>query len=182
MYRVYEIFEVSPDGSPQKVTVVPGLEFAKVTLQALAKRTQNECFAADAKTHQLVMQLNVPPTKLRRIFQVTYDEELGTRRAELLRSRGYGVISVIGNEAAKILLRSIQHYDVFIVGHAAPEETRREMVDWLNIQYPRVRVLALNPSFEQVPAADYNAPYHAPETWLPIVSTVCERRSTPRGT
>ncbi|HYY73067.1 MAG TPA: hypothetical protein VE778_05690 [Candidatus Bathyarchaeia archaeon] len=181
MNRVYEIFEVPPNGSPQKVTVVPGLEFAKVTLQALAKRTQNECFAADAKTRQLVMQLNVPPAKLRRIFQITYDEELGTRRAELLRSRGYGVISVIGNEAAKTLLSSIQPYDLFIVGHAAPQETRREMVDWLNVQYPRVKVLALNPSFDQVPAADYNAPYHGSDTWLPIVSTICERRSTPRA-
>jgi hypothetical protein len=179
---VYEIFEVPPNGSPQRVTVVSGVEFAKVALQGLAKRTSNECFAADARTRQVVMQLNVPPKKLRRIFVVSYDEELGTRRTELLRSRGYGIISVIGNEAAKILLSSIQHYDLFIVGHAAPQETRREMVDWLNAQYPRVKVLAINPSLEQVPAADYNAPYDTSDTWLPIVSTVCERRSTARVT
>jgi len=169
MHRVYEIFEVLPNGSPRRLTVVTGLEFAKVVLQGLAKRTSNECFAADAKTRQVVMQLNVAPAKLRRIFQIAYDGELGLRRAELLRSRGYGVISVIGNDAAKVLLSSIQHYDFFIVGHAAPEQTRREIVDWLKAQYPGIKILVLNPPDQQVPAADYNVPLNGPETWLPIV-------------
>ena len=115
------------------------------------------------------MQLNVAPAKLRRIFQIAYDGELGLRRAELLRSRGYGVISVIGNDAAKVLLSSIQHYDFFIVGHAAPEQTRREIVDWLKAQYPGIKILVLNPPDQQVPAADYNVPLNGPETWLPIV-------------
>lgn len=181
MLRVYEIFEVLPSGSRQKVTVVPGLEYAKSVLQGLAERTRNECFAADIKTHQLVMQLNVPPAKLRRIFQIAYDEALGLRRAELLRSWGYGVISVIGNDAAKVLLTSTQLYDLFIVGHAAPEETRRELVDWLKALYPKVKILALNSPDQQVPAADFNVLLSGPETWLPIVSTVCERRSSPRG-
>ena len=181
MHRVYEIFEVPPNGSPQKVTVVSGVEFAKVVLEGLAKRTSNECFATDAKTRQVVMQLNLPTTnQLRRIFQVTYDEELGLHRAELLKARGYSVISVIGNEAAKVLLSSVQHYDLFIVGYAAPEETRREIVEWLKAQYPSVKILALNPSHQQVPAADFNVPEDAPENWLAIVSTACERRSEAR--
>lgn len=180
MHRVYEIFEVPPNGSPQKVSVVSGVEFAKLALQGLAKRTTNECFAADAKTRQLVMQLNVVPAKLRRIFAISYDEEMGVRRAELLKSRGYGVISVIGNEAAKVLLSSVQRYDLFIVGHAASEEVRREMVEWLKAQYPGVKILALNPPDQQLPTADFNVP-HGPENWLPIVSTVCERRSSARG-
>lgn len=170
MHRVYEIFEVLPSGSPQRVAVVSGLEFAKVALQHLAKRTSNECFAADAKTRQVVMQLNVAPANLRWIFLIAYDEELGLRTAELLRSRGYGVISVIGNEAAKLLLSSIQRYDLFIVGHAAPEEIRREIVDWLKARYPGVKILALNPPDQHVPAADYNVPQNGPENWLPIVS------------
>jgi hypothetical protein len=179
MHRVYEIFEVPPNGSPQKVTIVPGLEFAKLVLQGLAKRTSNECFAADTKTHQLVMQLNVPPARQRRIFQISYDEDEGLRRVELLKLRGYGVISVIGNDAAKVLLSSVQHYDLFIVGHTAPEEARREIVDWLKAQYPLTKVLILKPPDQQVPAADFNVP-NEPENWLPIVSTVCERRSSTR--
>ena len=133
MYRSYEILEIMPDGSTVKRSVVNGLEIAKVTLEGLAKRTLNECIAADEKTHQIVAQLNLPlaKRKMKRIFQIAYDEEAGLGAAELLRSRGYGVISVLSNEAAKVLLSSIQKYDLFILGHAAPERCRSEMVDWL---------------------------------------------------
>ena len=181
MRRVYEIFEVPPNGSPQKVTVVLGLEYAKSVLQGLANHTTNECFASDTKTHQIVMQLNAPSAKLRRVFQITYDEAVGLRRAELLRSQGYGVVSVIGNEEAKLLLTCTQPYDLFIVGHAASVETRRELVGWLKALYPQVKILAVNSPDQQVAAADFNVLLNGPETWLPIVSKVCERRSSPRG-
>ena len=173
MYRVYELFEVMPTGSPQRVSVVSGLEFAKAALQRLAKDTTNECYVADRETHQVMMQINVARAKLRatrRIFQIAYDEDLGLRRAELLRSRGYGVISVVGNQAAKLLLSSIQHYDLFIVGHAAPEETRTEMIDWIRVKYPKVNILALNPPHQQLLNADYNVTLNGPENWLPIVT------------
>src|SRR5207245_10453432 len=95
------------------------------------------CVASSEQTQQVVSQMNVPSAKrtIKRIFQISYDEAAGLRRTEVLRSRGYGVISVLGNEAAKVLLSSIQHYDLFIVGHAATEETRREIVDWLKANY-----------------------------------------------
>src|SRR5258708_5509679 len=175
MHRVYEIFEVTPNGSPQRVTVVTGLEFAQVAIESLAKKTNNECSVVDAKTRQVVIQMNVARAKLRattRIFQIAYDEDIGLRRAELLRSRGYGVISVVGNQEAKLLLSSIQHYGLFIVGHAAPEETRREIVDWLRAQYPKIKILALNPLNQQILRADYNVRQNGPENWLPIVAQV----------
>ncbi len=175
MHRVYKIFEVMPNGSPQRVTVVSGLEFAKVAIQDLAKHTSNECSVVDATTHQVIIQMNVARAKLRatrRIFQIAYDVDLGLRRAELLRSRGYGVISVMGNQAAKLLLSSIQHYGLFIVGHAAPEETRREIVDWLRAEYPKIKILALNPPNQQILRADYNVRQNGPENWLPIVTQV----------
>jgi len=173
MYSVYEIFEVLPDGSTLKFSRVSGLEFANLALQELAKRTRNECFVADARTKRVVAQVNVSPGKLRatkRIFQIAYDEQLGLRRAELLRSLGYGVISVIGNDPARVLLTSIQHYDLFIVGHAAPEETRTEMIDWIRAKYPKVKILALNPPHQQLLNADYNVTLNGPENWLPIVT------------
>ena len=173
MIREYEIFEVLPNGSALRVTAVSGLEFAQLTLQELAKHTSSECFAADAKTRQVVAQVNVPQAKWRatkRVFQTTYDEPVGLRRAELLRSRGYGVISVIGNHAAKVLLISIQHYDLFIVGNGAPQQTRSEMVVWLRAKYPDVKILALNTPHQQLPGADYNVIQNGPESWLPIVA------------
>src|SRR5260370_4301199 len=125
MYSVYEIFEVLPDGSALRISRVYGLEFAKVALQELAKRTRNECFVADARTRQVVAQLNVSPGKWRatkRIFQIAYDEQLGLRRAELLRSLGYGVISVIGNDPARFLLTSIHHHDSLFLRLPTPEQ------------------------------------------------------------
>ena len=173
MYSVYEIFEVLPNGSTLKISRVSGLEFANLALRELAKRTRNECFVTDARTRRVVAQLNVSQEKRRatkRIFQIAYDEQLGLRRAELLRSRGYGVISVIGNDPARVLLTSIQHYDLFIVGHAAPEETRTEMIDWIRVKYPKVNILALNPPHQQLLNADYNVTLNGPENWLPIVT------------
>lgn len=134
-----------------------GTEFAQARLQELAGHTSGECFAA--KTPEVVGQVNRPSLKLRatkRIFQIAYDKGAGIRRAELLRQLGYGVISVIGNEAAKVLLTSTKPYDLFIVGHAAPEQTRREMVDWLRADYPNVKILALNSTHGQLLGADYN--------------------------
>lgn len=171
MYRSYEILEVMPDGSTVKRSVVNGLEIARITLDNLSKRTSNECIATDEETHQVVAQLNLPPAKrtLKRIFQIAYDEELGLRTAKLLRSRGYGVISVLSNEAARVLLSSIQKYDLFIVGHGAPDESRSEMVAWLKEKYPKVKTLALNPAHQLLPNADYNALHDDPETWLEFV-------------
>lgn len=172
MYRAYEILEVLPDGSTVKRAAVSGLEFAKVALEDLSKRTSNECIAADARTHQVVAQRNVPPAKrtIKRIFQIAYDEESAVRSAGLLRSHGFGVISALSNDAAKVLLGAVEDYDLFLVGHSATEQSRREIVDWLKTNYPRVKVLALNPPHQPLPNADYNALESDPETWLVFVT------------
>lgn len=169
MQEAYEIFEVLPNGSRQRVAVIPGLQSANARLQELANNTRNECFAADARTRQIVALRNVPRA-VKQIFQISYDEQLGLRSAELLNSHGYSVVSVIGNDAAKVVLSSIQQYDLFIIGHAAAEETRQEMVIWLRMKYPTVKILALNPPNQEVLHADYNVWQSSPETWLPIVS------------
>jgi CheY-like chemotaxis protein len=173
MQRQYYICEVLPSGAAERVATVTGLEVAQRRLQALAKHTSNECFAMDAKTRQIVAQMNVPRAKwraIKRIFQIAYDEELGLQIAELLRSFGYGVVSVLGGERAKILLSTIQDYDLFIVGHNAPEQVRTEVVDWLKSKYPNVKVLALNPPQEELPNADFNVTLNGPDKWLPIVT------------
>ena len=61
MNRVYELFEILAVGPPHRVAVVSGLESAKTRLRDLADDTPNECFAADAETHQIIAQMNVPP-------------------------------------------------------------------------------------------------------------------------
>ncbi len=49
------------------------------------------------------------------------------------------------NEAAKVALSSFREVDLFIVDYTAPEQTRKEMVGWLKANYPKVKILALNP-------------------------------------
>jgi hypothetical protein len=57
------------------------------------------------------------------------------------------------------------------VGHAAPEQARKEIVDWLKAHYPNVRILALNPPNQMVPNADYNVLQNGPELWLPLLAS-----------
>jgi len=173
MHRVYEIFEALPNGSPQRVTVVSGLDSAKTTLHELSNNTKNECFAADARTRQIVAMKNVPPSKWRaakHIFQIVYDEKTSSKWAEILKSRGYSVMSVIGNDAAKLVLVPIQHYDLFIIGHAAPVEARQEMALWLKVKYPKAKIVALNPPNQEIICADYNVRQSDLELWLLIIS------------
>ncbi|SRR6266705_339884 len=91
------------------------------------------------------------------MFQIGYDEKELTARAELFRRCGHEVISVVDNEVAKQALASIRSVDVFVVGHTAPEQTRKEMVVWLGTNFPKAKMVALIPSGNlRLPRADYN--------------------------
>jgi hypothetical protein len=175
MERDYDLFERSQDNSLVWRGSVHGLENARRKLQEVAKRTTNECFAIYTPTRQIVALMNTAgagqrPVK-RVVFQIAYDEHRLVTRAELLRHNGYEVLSVVGNEAAKIVLSSPQHCDLFIVGHAAPEQTRKEMVDWLKARYPHVKILALNRAdHRQLAGADYNVLLNGPNQWLSVIT------------
>jgi CheY-like chemotaxis protein len=175
MERNYDLFERSQDSSLIWRGSVHGLENARRKLQEIAERTTNECFAIYTPTRQIVALLNIAQAGQLRgkrvVFQIAYDERRLAARAEMLRQNGYEVVSVVGNEAAKIVLGSTQHSDLFIVGHAAPERTRKEMVDWLKAKYPHVKILALNSTdHRQLTGADYNAILTGPDEWLSIVT------------
>jgi len=104
------------------------------------------------------------------IFQIAYDESLMASRAELLKARGFRVVSVLCNEAAKAALATPQDYALFIVAHACTPSVRKEMADWLKVKYPKVEILALNPPYQpQLERADYNVVLNGPEEWLFVV-------------
>ena len=173
----YEIYEVLPTGSMTQRDSTDGLESAWQKLSELAKQTANECFAIHPPTRQVVAQLNVPPAEERgrkRVFQIAYTEEMGLARAEELTRRGYRVTTVIGNERATVVLDSTQRWDLFIIGHAAPEQTRARMVAWLKANYPGVKIVALNSAFVRLREADYNVVLSGPEKWIPIVAQATE--------
>jgi hypothetical protein len=179
MDREYDIFESRQDGSVTWRATVHGLRSARLMVAELVRNTGNEHFAMNIPTGEVVFPGDAskaisPTGDIKHIFQIAYTDRLRDQRTELLRRLGYGIISVIGNEAAKVLLSAMHHADIalFIVGHAAPEQTREEMVDWLKAKYPNVKILALNPPHKLLPGADYNAVQNGPEKWLPFVSTL----------
>ena len=173
--REYHIFERLKDGRPLWRGHASGLESAHVMLQEIAKSTANECLAIYLATNQIVALANAHRSTRERmrkrvVFQIAYDERLRAQRTELLRLRGYEVVSVIGNDAPKIVLKSQQVYDLFIIGNGAPEQTRKAMVAWLKTNHPKIPILALNPpEILQLDGADYNAILDRPENWLPMV-------------
>jgi hypothetical protein len=84
---------------------------------------------------------------------------------------------------AKLLLTTLPFDNLgialFVVGHSAPVQTRKEMVDWLRVNYPGARILALNPPNEHVANADYNVEEKRKEAWVPLVrSTMSTLQAT----
>lgn len=172
----YEIFECLPSGYLNWRDSAPDLTSARLLLNQFAKKSENDYFGFCLATRELVFRADRAaknPPLARRVFQIAYTEKLLRERADLLRSLGFGVLSVIGNEPAKTLLTMTQirseDLSFFMLGHAAPNSTRSEMTAWLGERYPGVRIIALNPPNEQIPTADYNVPQNGPEKWLSIV-------------
>jgi hypothetical protein len=173
----YEIFECLADGSVVWCARASGLQNTRSKLNALSWDTGKEYFAMHLSSREIVFPIDssnvASELAAKRIFQIAYAEELSLARARLLRTLGYAVLSVVGNEAAKFLLTTLPFdnlgISLFVVGHSAPLQTRKEMVDWLRVNYPGARILALNPPNEHVPDADYNVEENRKETWVPLV-------------
>jgi len=113
---------------------------------------------------QVLLERNV-------VVQIAYDEMFRMSRAELLKDYGYEVISVLGNDEAKRVLSKTQRHHLYIVGHAAPIEVRREMARWLKTNFPDAKILALNPpEHTKLTEADYNLAVSESEEWLAIIA------------
>jgi len=178
MDQDYAIFECLSDGTVKWCGRVVGLREARLTLEGLVRETGKDYFAMQLFTRDIVFAADTSKVTSerasKRILQIAYTDQLRIARAELLRSLGYPVISVVGNDAAKVLLTALEHENlgiaIFILGHAAPRHSRKEMVDWLKANYPEAKILALNPPDHQLPNADYNVLQNGPETWIPFVA------------
>lgn len=179
MEREYDIFEHYPDGFPVWRDHAAGLTNATLRLQQIAKRTPNECFAVHLPTREVVARVNVRTDKPL-IFQIAYNKTMAAARTNLMRMHGYEVISVVGNEAAKVVLSAPQHCDFFIVGHCAPAPVRAEMVAWVKRYYPQIPVLALNPEGGgPLAGAEYNVTLDVRDEWLSVLATGFVTRTKP---
>ncbi len=148
--------------------VVPaGVEQDRDKLLLLVRRISELLEAKDKRLQASSVQ---PDSKRNGVFQIAYDEKLLIARTQLLKNRGYEIDSVLGNDEAQRVLDNRESYRLFIV-HAAPRETREEMVRWLKTNFPHTGVLALNPPQQaKLAEADYNLVLNGPEAWLSIVA------------
>lgn len=168
MSQPFHICKVESDGSLRLIEQAEDLERARVRVKKLSAFSPGEYIIANQQTGE---KISIKSHVKQIVFQIGYDEKDLSARAELFRRCGHHVISVVDNDAAKHALTSIQSVDVFVVGPTAPEETRKEMVDWLKTNFPKIKVVALIPSAShQVPRADYNIVLNDWDEWLSLLA------------
>lgn len=167
MFPPFHIFKVQNDGSLRWVEAATDVERAKVIVKKLAASSPGEYVI----TNLTGEKISIKSQPKRIMFQIGYDENELNARAELFRRCGHEVISVADNESAKTMLTSLHDVDIFVVGHTAPVQTRKEMVDWLKANFPNVKIVALIPSSNsQVPYADYNIVLNDWDEWLSLLA------------
>jgi hypothetical protein len=167
MMPPFDILKVESEGV-RWMEAVADLERAKARVKVLAVSSPGQYIIVNQETGE---KISIRSKTRRILFQIGYDEKGLNARAELFRRFGHEVISVTDNEAAKVALTSLRDVDLFIVGHTAPEQTRKEMVDWLKTNYPKVKILALNPSANRkLSGADYNVILNEHDEWLSLLA------------
>ncbi len=166
MIPPFDIFKLE-SGELRWMELAADVERAKARVKMLATSSPGEYIIANQETGE---KISIKTQTKRILFQIGYDEKGINARAELLRRFGHEVISVTNNEAAKVALSSYHDVELFIVGHTAPEQTRKEMVAWLKANYPKVKIVALNPSRDQLLGADYNVILNEHDEWLSLLA------------
>lgn len=170
MLPPFSIYKVEGSGRLHWMDAAADFEHAKARVKVLAASWPGEYLITNRETGEKIA-IKSPAKRI--MFQIGYDQRGLNARAELFRRFGHEVISVADNEAAKHALSSIHNVDLFIVGHTAPEETRKEMVDWLKTNFPKVKIVALNPSANrQLSGADCNVVLNDWDEWLSLLAAV----------
>jgi hypothetical protein len=164
MLSPFHVFKVKSDGSRHWLEGAVSVERATARVKVLAASSPGEYVITN-----LTGKVEFPPKRI--MFQIGYDEKELNARAEMFRRCGLEVISVADNESAKRALSSIRDVDVFVVGHAAPEQTRKEMVEWLKATFPKVKIVALIPSANrELSRADYNIVLNDGDKWPSLLA------------
>jgi len=164
MLSPFHVFKVKGDGSRHWLEGAVSVERATARVKALAASSPGQYVITN-----LTGKVEFPSKRI--MFQIGYDEKELNARAELFRRCGFEVISVADNESAKRALRSIGNVDVFVVGHAAPEQTRKEIVEWLKATFPKVKIVALIPSANrELSRADYNIVLNDWDKWPSLLA------------
>jgi DNA-binding NtrC family response regulator len=106
------------------------------------------------------------------ILQVAYDTSLMETRALMLKSKGYKVTSVCGNQQAMSLgADRLGEFDAAVIGFSSTQPNRQQMVQWFKANRSNLRVVVLQfDCFEKFPEADFVSPSEDPAEWLGTVA------------
>lgn len=179
MDREYEIFGTLSDGSITSHGHASGLRNTRSRLIELLLSTGKEHFAIDLLAREIVFAADVskvgPERVAHRVFHIAYTDALRIARAKQLRAAGYAVMSVVGNEAAKLVLTTLRPDNhgigLFLVGSEAPVETRTEMIVWLKANFPGIRIVVVNPPEQSIAVPGHRVEATGPGAWLPSVTS-----------
>lgn len=173
MLPPFDIFRHEANEEVLWIKSVDSFKAARLAVKELMASSPHEYMIYSHRTNNRLVVKPRPPARRNGkplIFQIAYDQLLMESRARLLEADDFRVISVVGNDAAKAALEIPHNYALFLVGHGAARDARKEMADWLKTKYPKVPILALNPPYQQeLKPADYNIVLNGPEEWLFIV-------------
>jgi hypothetical protein len=174
----YDLFEIDA-GQRIWCTRVIGQMYAGFTLRKMSAKTPNECVAVHQPANEVVARLNVPTADFRApyVFLIAYDPKIADALAQELPSHGYRFGYAAGNDLAFAILTTPMECDAFIVGYAAPIDTRRGMAGWLNSTYPDVPIIALkSPSEPDLTAAHFNLELDGDRALLPTLAQALSMR------
>lgn len=161
----FDIFKVQPDRSLRWLEAAASMETAEARVKKLPPGEY--VIIADQHTAKRIF-IKAPAKQI--VFQIGYEDYRGSAaRESLFRSFGHEVVSVADNDAAKLALASIPLVDVFILGHTAPDQARKEVLDWLKVSFPKARIIVLIPSTTpELLGADYNVPQRDWAAWVSL--------------
>jgi DNA-binding NtrC family response regulator len=106
------------------------------------------------------------------ILQVAYDQGLLETRALMLKSRGYEVTSVRGNQQAMMLTpEKLAQFDAVLIGFSSTFIARSAILEWFKLKSPQLPVVVLQfHTFEKFPQADCCSLSEEPSAWLDAVA------------
>jgi len=140
---LYDLFQID-GGCPIWCTQVAGLIHAGFKLREISSNSPNECYAIQRSTNYVVARLNLPArVGAPRVFHIAYDLTLADKLARELPWHGLRFSYAAGNNLAYTILMTPMKCNAFMLGYAAPIETRRDAAAWLADNYPDVPVVAL---------------------------------------
>jgi hypothetical protein len=173
---VYNLFEIGGRYHTWR-SQVKGLMHAGLKLSELSAKSSNECYAVHQSTNDIVARLNVAGANLRAplVFNIAYDPRIAEALTYELPPHGCRFGYAVGNDLACAILSSRMDCDVFILGDAAPHQTRRSMAGWLNSNYPDVPTIALkSPSEPDIAAAHFNLELNGYQVLLSTIMQALE--------